>query len=351
MVGRPGAHDAGAAAAAAVEGDAGKSCRAENGFVIGPGGKKASFGELAEAAGKLPVPAKVTLKGAAQFKLDRQADAPDRLAGEDQRQRPSSAWTSSSPACAPASSRARRCSARRSPRSTRARRWRCPGVEQVVQTSNGVAVVAKNFWAAKKGRDALRDRWDEGPGAALSSEGLRRQYARARAQARRGGAEGGGSPAALVRGEDRRGGVRGAVPRPRPDGAAQLHRRAARRQRPRSGCGTQFQTVDQAAAAQALGLDAGEGHAQHPARGGGFGRRANPASDFVIEACEIARGSEGAGQGRLDARGRHPGRLLPSDVRAPRRGRPRRERGRSSAGSTPSSASRSSPGPPSRRSW
>ncbi|HEX7557671.1 MAG TPA: molybdopterin cofactor-binding domain-containing protein, partial [Usitatibacter sp.] len=36
--------------------------RAEKGFVIGPGGKKLSYGQLAEAAGKLPVPDKVALK-------------------------------------------------------------------------------------------------------------------------------------------------------------------------------------------------------------------------------------------------------------------------------------------------
>ena len=36
--------------------------RAEKGFILGPGGKKLSYGQLAEAAGKLPVPEKVALK-------------------------------------------------------------------------------------------------------------------------------------------------------------------------------------------------------------------------------------------------------------------------------------------------
>ncbi len=33
------------------------------------------------------------------------------------------------------------------------------GVEKVVRTTDGVAVVAKNFWAAKLGRDALKIQW------------------------------------------------------------------------------------------------------------------------------------------------------------------------------------------------
>ena len=38
------------------------SLKAENGMVTGPNGKKASYGQLAEAASKLPVPEKVALK-------------------------------------------------------------------------------------------------------------------------------------------------------------------------------------------------------------------------------------------------------------------------------------------------
>src|SRR5258706_8101072 len=38
------------------------ACRAANGVVQGPGGQKASYGQLAEAASKLPVPADVKLK-------------------------------------------------------------------------------------------------------------------------------------------------------------------------------------------------------------------------------------------------------------------------------------------------
>ncbi|HEX5632984.1 MAG TPA: molybdopterin cofactor-binding domain-containing protein, partial [Gemmatimonadales bacterium] len=39
----------------------------------------------------------------------------------------------------------------------------------------GVAVVAEDFWAARKGREALVVQWDEGPNAALDSEQIRRR--------------------------------------------------------------------------------------------------------------------------------------------------------------------------------
>jgi isoquinoline 1-oxidoreductase beta subunit len=52
-----------------------------------------------------------------------------------------------------------------------------PGVKNVVQISNGVAVVADNYWSATKGIQALEVVWDEGPMAALTSDGIMRKYA------------------------------------------------------------------------------------------------------------------------------------------------------------------------------
>ena len=43
-------------------------CRAQNGSVQGPGGQKATYGELAEAASRLPVPKDVKLKEPAEWK-------------------------------------------------------------------------------------------------------------------------------------------------------------------------------------------------------------------------------------------------------------------------------------------
>ena len=49
------------------------SCRAESGFVVNTSNNaKLSYGKLATAAAKMPVPANVALKDPKQFKLDRQ---------------------------------------------------------------------------------------------------------------------------------------------------------------------------------------------------------------------------------------------------------------------------------------
>ena len=53
---------------------------------------------------------------------------------------------------------------------------RVKGVKDVVQVSNGVAVVATSFWSALKGRKALKVEWDEGPLATLSSAKITQEY-------------------------------------------------------------------------------------------------------------------------------------------------------------------------------
>jgi isoquinoline 1-oxidoreductase beta subunit len=59
--------------------------KAENGMVVGPNGKKASYGQLAEAASKLPVPEKVALKDPKDFKIvgkaTRRLDTPSKVNG------------------------------------------------------------------------------------------------------------------------------------------------------------------------------------------------------------------------------------------------------------------------------
>jgi isoquinoline 1-oxidoreductase beta subunit len=51
-----------------------------------------------------------------------------------------------------------------------------PGVIDVVPIPNGVAVVARSYWEARKALDALPLSWEDGPNAALSSDSLARQY-------------------------------------------------------------------------------------------------------------------------------------------------------------------------------
>ena len=55
--------------------------------------------------------------------------------------------------------------------------------------------------------------------------------------------------------------------------------------------GTQMPAVDQAAAAKILGFKPEQVNVNTAFLGGAFGRRATPASDFVVEAVHIAKAS------------------------------------------------------------
>ena len=55
--------------------------------------------------------------------------------------------------------------------------------------------------------------------------------------------------------------------------------------------------------------------------GGGFGRKSK--CDFALEAALLSKAIDGAGEGALDARGRHPSRLLPHRLGRAARGRAR----------------------------
>jgi isoquinoline 1-oxidoreductase beta subunit len=59
--------------------------------------------------------------------------------------------------------------------------------------------------------------------------------------------------------------------------------------------GSQFQTFDQAAAAATAGLKPEQVTLNTMMAGGGFGRRATPTSDFVVEAVNVARACKAAG--------------------------------------------------------
>jgi isoquinoline 1-oxidoreductase beta subunit len=162
------------------------------------------------------------------------------------------------------------------------------GVTHVVQTSSGVAVVAKSFWAAKKGRDALEIQWDLGPGKGISSEGLRKQYADLL-----------GQPGAVARKAADPAALKAAAKTIVAEYEVPFLAHAAmeplnctvemRGDSAEIWCGSQFQTVDHAAAAKTLGLAPEKVRLNTTLAGGGFGRRANPASDYVIEACQIGR--------------------------------------------------------------
>jgi isoquinoline 1-oxidoreductase beta subunit len=165
-------------AAAARWGVDKSQCRTENGAVVNTAtNARLSYGSLAEAAAKLPVPSNVTLKDPAQFKLIgkplKRVDTPAKVTGKatfgiDVRL-PGMLYAVVA-RCPVFDGKVARFDA------TKART--VPGVQHVVQIPQGVAVVASNTWAAMEGRRALQIEWDEGPNAALTAAGIRETLAR-----------------------------------------------------------------------------------------------------------------------------------------------------------------------------
>jgi len=140
--------------------------KAENGMVLGPKGRKATYGELAAAAATLPVPEKVALKDPKDFKIVgkrvKRLDTPAKVNGTAEFgidvKLPGMVYASLEQ-CPVIGGTVKSFDA--------AKAKGMPGVIDVVQISDGVAVVADSYWHAVKARQALSVVWDEGAGAAL----------------------------------------------------------------------------------------------------------------------------------------------------------------------------------------
>ena len=171
------------------------------------------------------------------------------------------------------------------------------GVRDVVSVPAGVAVIADGYWQAYKAREALKLEWDAGPGTALDTERLRQEYTML-AQHKGMVAEAEGDADSVLDRADRRLDATYEVPfeahapmEPlsclvtlRGDGGADLV------------TGTQMLGADLPAVANRLGVAPAKVSIQNTYLGGGFGRRANPASDFLIEAVDVAKAAQHLGK-------------------------------------------------------
>jgi isoquinoline 1-oxidoreductase beta subunit len=264
-----------------------KRLRTENGWVL-RGSEKISYGELALAAEKLQPPRSVTLKKAKDWRLIgkpvRRLDSPEKITGQAKFGMDvkfpglRTALVSRAPVFG---GKVRSFDASKAEA--------VPGVEQVVQVPSGVAVVARDFWSAKGGRDALVVEWDPGPGAALDTTELVASY---RALARTAGAiaEEKGDCEGRLSTAARRHEAEYAVPYLAHAPMEPLNCSVKlERDRCEIWTGTQFQTNDQAAAARIAGVPPENVSIHTMFLGGGFGRRATPQSDFVSEAVQVAK--------------------------------------------------------------
>jgi isoquinoline 1-oxidoreductase beta subunit len=263
-------------------------CRTEKGAVLHDASRRrAGFGELAEAAVGMPAPTEVTLKDPKDFELvgksTHRLDTADKVVGKAV-----FAIDVSLPGMLYAVVAHPPVFGARVVKldSTAARA--VAGVVEVAQIPSGVAVIADGFWPAKRARDLLKIAWDLGENATLSSDGLREQY---RALARTPGlvARHDGDPEAAVKSAARTLNADFELPYLAHATMEPLNSVVDLR---KDSCeiwaGSQFQTIDHAAAAQVAGLDPATVKLHTTFLGGGFGRRANPVSDYIVEAVHVA---------------------------------------------------------------
>jgi isoquinoline 1-oxidoreductase beta subunit len=138
--------------------------------------RKATFGELADAAAKQPVPSEVRLKDVAQFRLIgtegvRRLDTPSKIDGSAKY---SIDVTVPEMLTALVTRPPRFGAAVRSFNGPAVRAL--PGVRHVVEIPTGVAVVADSFWAARQARDRLRVSWDDADAETRSTSDLVAEY-------------------------------------------------------------------------------------------------------------------------------------------------------------------------------
>jgi len=146
-------------------------CKAAIGMVTGPGGKKASYGQLAEAASKLTPPKEVKLKDPSEFRYVgkplKRLDTAGKITGKTEFgidvKLPGMLYAALAQ-CPVIGGKVVSYDASKAKS--------MPGVKHVVQITDGVAVVADSWWRAKTARDTISIQWDEGANKTLSSEGV-----------------------------------------------------------------------------------------------------------------------------------------------------------------------------------
>jgi len=271
--------------------------RTQAGRVLGPGGRKASYGELAEAAMALPVPEKVTLKDPKDFKiigrpttrLDARAKSSGRQDfGIDVKQPGQLTAVVAHPPVFGARLKSVDDSAARAVK----------GVKAVLRVpldrgAEGVAVVADGYWPAKMGRDALKLQWDTSAVEKVDSEKQLVQYRELAAKPGPRKFDADMAPLAKA---------------PKQLEAEFVFPYLAHAPMEPLNCtvklsadraelwvGTQSAGLDAAAAARVLGLKPEQVSVHVQMAGGGFGRRFVGSSDYVVEACQIAKAARTAG--------------------------------------------------------
>jgi isoquinoline 1-oxidoreductase beta subunit len=151
------------------------ACRAANGMVVHPSGKKLGYGELASKAATMHVPTSLRLKEPKDFKIlgkrFKKLDSPSKVNGSAKFGidiRVPGMLFASIERCPVFGGKVASFDASKAKA--------LPGVRDVVQIDSGIAVIATSTWTAFQGRKALVVQWDEGQYASQNSEAIWKSF-------------------------------------------------------------------------------------------------------------------------------------------------------------------------------
>ena len=275
-----------------------EQCKTAKGFVIGPAGRKASYGSLADAAMRQPMPATITLKDAKNFSIigkpTKRIDARAKSNGKQQFGIDFMlAGTKVALVARPSVFGARVAGF------DAGKAKAIQGVIAVLEVpldrgASGVAVIADGYWPAKQGRDALAIEWDTGRVDKVSST---KQMADFLALAKTPGAKAIEADISTLASASKKISAVYEFPylahAPMEPLNCMVDLKA-------DSCtvwaGTQFQSADHAAVVAATSLKSEQVTVNTMMAGGGFGRRAVPGSDYIVEAVNVAKAYRAAGK-------------------------------------------------------
>ncbi|PQA83354.1 aldehyde oxidase [Limnohabitans sp. TS-CS-82] len=262
--------------------------KADKGVVTGPKGLKATYGDLAESAARMPVPEKPPLKSPKDFKIvgkrTKRVDTAVKVNGTAEFgidvKLPGMVYASLAQ-CPVIGGTVKSFDGSKAKASA--------GVIDVVQISDGVAVVANSWWQAKKARDLLSIQWDEGAGAALSDasviDGTRQALKTGKVLEI---TKPQGDVAAALKGAAKVIEAEYVIPMQAHAPLEPMNFTAHVQGNKALLIGpTQFQQGAQGAVAGALGLKPEDVTLQTTFLGGGFGRRLE--LDFIVQAAQISK--------------------------------------------------------------
>ncbi|WAC14656.1 molybdopterin cofactor-binding domain-containing protein [Dyadobacter pollutisoli] len=263
-----------------------EACTTDNGFVVA-GDKRLSYGELATEASTLPQPT-VTLREPKDWKIigksKKRLDSPEKITGKA-----IYGMDIHFPGLLTAVVAHAPVFGGKVKSFDASETKKIVGVREVIGIPSGVAVIADNFWAAKKGRDALKIEWEHGANESMDSHQQLEDYRKL----------------AQTKGKNvsQKGAVKDALEKAATTFEAEFtFPYLAHAPMEPLNCtvkiseddcevwtGTQSPILHQAEIAAFLGLPPERVALHTPHMGGSFGRRGSFQGDWVMEAVHIAK--------------------------------------------------------------